>query len=71
MTIGAILEELPKLSDADLLRVRDVLNSIMDQRDIDSMKEIAGRIDDKDLSRWMTLEEMEARFKARYGDKAG
>jgi hypothetical protein len=71
MSAEAILQELPTLNDADLDRIRDLLNSILDQRHVDPTKEMARRIEDEDRSRWMTLEEMEARFKARYGDKMG
>jgi hypothetical protein len=69
MSVEEILQELPTLSDADLDRIRYLLNSLLDQRDIDPTKEMTRRIDDKDSSHWVTLEEMESRFKARYGDK--
>ena len=69
MSVEEILQELPTLSDADLDRIRYLLNSLLDQRDIDPTKEMTRRIEDEDRSRWTTLEEMEARFKARYGDK--
>ena len=69
MSVEEILQELPTLSDADLDRIRYLLNSLLDQRDIDPTKEMTRRIDDKDRSHWVTLEEMESRFKARYGDK--
>ena len=65
MSVDAIIQELPKLKDADLLRVKDVLNSIRDQRDINYMKEMERRIDDKDPSHWVTLEELRSRMSLR------
>jgi len=71
MSVDAIMQELPKLNDADLLRVQDLLNSIRDQRDIEHMKEMERRIDDKDPSNWVTLEELQSRFSLREDEPRG
>ena len=68
MSVDAILQELPQLNSVDLRRVRDLLNSIEDQRDAEYMKEMARRIDDKDPSHWVTLEELEKRLSLREDD---
>jgi hypothetical protein len=68
MSVDAILQELPKLESAELRRIRDILNSIEDQRNADHMAELARKIDDKDPSHWVTLEELERRLEARHGD---
>ena len=65
MSIDAILQELPKLNDADLLRVKDLLNSIRDQRDVEHMAEMDRLIDDKDPSHWVTLEEFRKQMSLR------
>ena len=65
MSVDAILQELPKLNDAELLRIKDLLNSIRDQRDVNYMKEMERRIDDKDPSHWVTLEEFRKRMSLR------
>jgi len=59
MSVDAILQELPNLGSADLKRIRDLMNSIEDQRDAEHKKEMARRIDDKDPSHWLTLEEFD------------
>jgi len=69
MSVDAILEELPKLSEAELLRVRDVLNSILDQRNVEHMTEMAHKIDDKDPSHWLTLEEFDRRLELRDNER--
>ena len=71
MSVDAIMQELPKLNDADLLRIQDFLNSIRDQRDIEHMKEMERRIDDKDPSHWVTLEELQSRFSLREDEPRG
>ncbi|MEI9997831.1 MAG: hypothetical protein WDO13_00975 [Verrucomicrobiota bacterium] len=58
MSVDAILQELPNLETADLRRIRDLLNSIEDQRNAEHMAEMARLIDDKDPSHWVTLEEL-------------
>ena len=71
MSVDAIIEELPKLNDADLLRIQDLLNSIRDQRDVTYMKELERRIDDKDPSHWVTLEDLQRRSSLREDDPRG
>ena len=68
MSFDAILQELPKLENAELNRIRDLVNSIEDQRNVAHMAEMAQRIDDKDPSHWMTLKELERRLEAKHGD---
>lgn len=68
MSVDAIIQELPKLNDEDLLRIQDLLNSIRDQRNTEYMKEMARRIDDKDPSHWLTLEEFDRRMSLREDD---
>jgi hypothetical protein len=62
MSIDAIMQALPNLDAADLSRIRDLLNSIEDQRDATQIVEMARKIDDKDPSHWITLEELEKRL---------
>jgi len=62
MSVDAIMQALPNLDAADLSRIRDLLNSIEDQRDAAYRAEMARKIDDKDPSHWITLEEMEKRL---------
>jgi len=50
MSVDAILQELPNLESAELRRIRDILNSIEDQRNAAHMAELARKIDDKDPS---------------------
>jgi hypothetical protein len=68
MSIDAIIQELPKLESADLRRIRDILNSIEDQRNVEYMKELARRLDEKDPSRWVSLEELQSRLSLREDD---
>lgn len=65
MSVDAILQELPKLENADLRRVRDLLNSIEDQRNAEHMAEMERLIDDKDPSHWVTLDEFRKRMSLR------
>ena len=62
MSFDAILQELPKLENAELSRIRDLLNSIQDQRNTVHMAEMARLIDDKDPTHWITLEELEQKL---------
>jgi hypothetical protein len=71
MSVEDILRELPKLETADLVRVRDLLNSIEDQRNAEHMKELARRLDDKDPSRWFSLEEVQRRLSLREDEPKG
>ncbi len=69
MSVDAILQELPKLENADLQRIRDLVNSIEDQRRAADRTEMARKIDDKDPSHWLTLEEFDKRLALRDGER--
>ena len=49
--------------------IRDILNSIEDQRNTEHMAEMARLIDDKDPSHWVTLEELERRLNLKDDDR--
>jgi len=68
MSVDAILQELPKLESAELSRIRDLLNSIQDQRNTVHMAEMARLIDDKDPTNWITLKELDRRLELKDGD---
>jgi len=68
MSVDAILQELPKQESAELSRIRDLLNSIQDQRNTAHMAEMARLIDDKDPTHWITLEELNRRLTLKDGD---
>jgi hypothetical protein len=70
MSVDAILQELPKLESAELSRIRDLLNSIEDQRNTAHMTEMARLIDDKDPANWITLEELDRRLGLKDGDSS-
>ncbi len=66
MSVDAILQELPKLESAELTRIRDLVNSIEDQRNVAHMEEMARLIDDKDPAHWVTLDELKRRTEAKH-----
>jgi hypothetical protein len=68
MSVDAILRALPELENDDLRRIRDLMNSIEDQRNVEHMAEMERLIDDKDPSHWVTLEELKKRLALREDD---
>jgi hypothetical protein len=62
MSVEEIERELSDLDDAARHRIMAFLVSIEDQKRTEYMAEMARKIDDKDPSHWITLEELEKRL---------
>ncbi len=62
MSIDAIKQELANLDEERRSEIIAFLVALSDRNDAEHRAEITRRIDDKDPSHWMTLEELERRF---------
>ena len=62
MSVEELERELSGLADAERHRIMAYLVSIEDQKHAEYVAEMARRIDDKDPSHWITLEELEKRL---------
>jgi hypothetical protein len=71
MTLEAIKKELDGLNVEARDEIVEYLLAKRARRDDEHLAHLAAKLDDKDPSHWMTLEEMEARFRAKYGAQMG
>ncbi len=62
MSVEELERELSSLADAERHRIMAYLVSIEDQKRAEYMAEMTRRLDDKDPSHWITLEELEKRL---------
>jgi hypothetical protein len=62
MSVEELERELSGLDDAERHRIMAYLVSIEDQKHVEYMEKMARKIDDKDPSHWITLEELEKRL---------
>ena len=62
MSVEELERELSGLADAERHRIMAYLVSIEDQKHADYMEKLARKIDDKDPSHWITLEELEEKL---------
>ena len=62
MSIEAIKQELASLDDEERHHIMAFLIAIEDGKDSGYMAAMARKIDDKDPSHWVTLEEFEKKF---------
>ncbi len=71
MSIDAIKQELANLDEKRHSEIIAFLVALNERNDAEHRAEITRKIDDKDPSHWMTLEELERRFAARDNEQAG
>ena len=69
MSIEALKQELASLGDADRHHIMSYLVSIEEQKDVAYRTEMARKIDDKDPSHWLTLEEFDKRLSLREDER--
>jgi hypothetical protein len=62
MSVEELERELSSLDDAKRHRVMAYLVAIEDRKHAEYMAKLARKIDDKDPSHWITLEELEKRL---------
>ncbi len=62
MSVEELEREMEGRADAERHRIMAYLVSIEDRKHADYMAKLARKIDDKDPSRWITLEELEKRL---------
>jgi len=69
MSVEELERELSGLDDTERHRIMAYLVAIEDQKDTEYKAEMARRIDDKDPSHWITLDELEKRLSlGKYDD---
>jgi hypothetical protein len=69
MSIEALKQELAGLDDESRHHIMAYLVSIEDQKDASYREEMARKIDDKDPSHWLTLEEFDKKLSLREDER--
>jgi hypothetical protein len=62
MSVEELERELSELADAERHRIMAYLVAIEDQKHAEYLAKLARKIDDKDPSHWITLEELEKKL---------
>jgi len=62
MSVEELERELSELADAERHRIMAYLVAIEDQKHAEYLSKLARKIDDKDPSHWITLEELEKKL---------
>ena len=67
MSIEALKQELASLAPRERKQIIAFLVALQDERDIDYRTALARKIDDKDSSHWVDLDELDHRFVDQQG----